>query len=126
MSSKEEIYVLEINLDTLFDIKTGRIKYKDIPKYPGISKDLAFVLSKDINSGDVITTIRQAGGKLLKSTEVFDYYEGENIGKDKKSIAYNLYFEDSSKTLSESEVNPIFNKIIENVIKKHNAILRDK
>ena len=124
--SKEEIYVLEINLDTLFDIKTGRIKYKDIPKYPGISKDLAFVLSKDINSGDVITTIRQAGGKLLKSTEVFDYYEGENIGKDKKSIAYNLYFEDSSKTLSESEVNPIFNKIIENVIKKHNAILRDK
>ncbi len=124
--SKEEIYVLEINLDTLFDIKTGRIKYKDIPKYPGISKDLAFVLSKDINSGDVITTIRQAGGKLLKSTIVFDYYEGENIGKDKKSIAYNLYFEDSSKTLSESEVNPIFNKIIENVIKKHNAILRDK
>lgn len=124
--SKEEIYVLEINLNTLFDIKTGRIKYKDIPKYPGISKDLAFVLSKDINSGDVITTIRQAGGKLLKSTEVFDYYEGENIGKDKKSIAYNLYFEDSSKTLSESEVNPIFNKIIENVIKKHNAILRDK
>lgn len=124
--SKEEIYVLEINLDTLFDVKTGRIKYKDIPKYPGISKDLAFVLSKDINSLDVVATIRQAGGKLLKDTTVFDYYEGESIGADKKSIAYNLYFEDSSKTLSDEEIIPIFNKIIENVVKKHNAILRDK
>lgn len=124
--TKDEIYVIEINLDTLFENRTGRIKYKEIPKFPGISKDLAFILSKDITCDDVISSIKQAAGKLLKNVTVFDYYEGENIAPDKKSIAFNLYFESSEKTLSDEEVNPLFDKVIENVVKKHNAILRDK
>lgn len=124
--SKDEIYVMEINLDRLFDNKTGKIKYKEISKYPGISKDVAFILSKDINNEDVIKTIKRSGGKLLKNVSVFDYYEGDKISKNKKSIAYNLYFESSDKTLTEEEVMSIFNDIIENVIKRHNAILRDK
>lgn len=123
---KEEIYVLEINLDTLFQNKTGKIKYKEFSKFPGITKDLAFIISKDINSEDVMNTIRQSSGKLLKSVEVFDYYEGEKIDSSKKSIAYSLYFESFDKTLSDEEINPIFDKVIENVVKKHNAILRDK
>lgn len=123
---KEEIYVLEMNLDTLFENKTGKIKYKEFSKYPGITKDLAFVISKDINSEEVMNTIRQAAGKLLKNVEVFDYYEGDKIEANKKSIAYSLYFESFDKTLSDEEINPIFDKIIENVVKKHNAILRDK
>jgi len=124
--TKEEIYVMEINLDTLFENKTGRIKYKEVSKYPGISKDLAFVLPKTAVSDDVISTIKQAGGKLLKKVNVFDYYEGDKIETDKKSIAYNLFFESNDKTLEMEEVNPLFDKIIENVVKKHNAILRDK
>lgn len=124
--TKEEVYVIEINLDTLFDNKTGRIKYKEFSKFPGISKDLAFILPKNVNNEDVISSIKQGGGKLLKSVSLFDYYEGEKIDSNKKSIAYNLYFESFDKTLSDEEVNPLFNKIIENVVKKHNGILRDK
>lgn len=123
---KEEIYVVEINLDELFKIQVGRLKYKDFSKFPGITKDLAFVLSKDINSEDVISTIRKAGGKFLKDVTVFDYYEGDKIDNNKKSIAYSLYFESFDKTLSDDEINPLFDSIIENVVKKHNAILRDK
>lgn len=124
--SKDEIYVIEINLDTLFENKTGRIKYKEIPKFPGISKDLAFVLPKDAVCDNVIASIKQAGGKLLKTVNVFDYYEGEQIDENKKSISFNLYFESMEKTLTLDEVMPLFDKIIENVVKKHNAILRDK
>ena len=123
--SKDEVYVLEINLDTLFDIKTERVKYKEFSKFPGISKDVAFELSKDVTNEDVIKTIKEAGKKLLSRVEVFDYYEGEKIAKDKKSIAYNLYFESNDKTLSEEEVSPVFDSIIKLVVKKHNAILRD-
>ena len=123
---KDEVYVVEINLDTLFENKTGRMKYKEFSKFPGISKDVAFILSKEVTNDQVISTIRQAGGKLLSKVEVFDYYEGDKIDTDKKSIAYNLYFESNDKTLSDDDVNPLFDKIIENVVKKHTAILRDK
>ena len=124
--NKNEIYVMEINLDALFENKTGKIKYKEICKFPGISKDVAFVLPKDTSNEGIISSIKQGGGKLLKDIKLFDYYEGDKIDSDKKSLAYNLYFESSEKTLTDEEVMPIFNKIIETVVKKHNAILRDK
>ncbi|MGM9878059.1 MAG: phenylalanine--tRNA ligase subunit beta [Bacilli bacterium] len=124
--TKDEVYVIEINLDTLFDNRVGKVKYKEFSKYPGISKDLAFILPKDVNNEDVISSIKQAGGKLLKNVVVFDYYEGDKIDNNKKSIAYNLYFESFDKTLSDEEINPLFDKIIENVVKKHNGVLRDK
>lgn len=124
--SKEEVYVIEINLDTLFENKTGKIKFKEFSKYPGISKDVAFILQKDVKNDDVISSIKQGGGKLLSKVEVFDYYEGNKIDENKKSIAYNLYFESNEKTLSDEEINPAFEHIIELVVKKHNAILRDK
>ncbi len=124
--SKDEVYVIEINLDLLFENKIGKIKFKEVSKFPGISKDLAFILPKEVKNEDVISTIKQGGGKLLSKVEVFDYYEGERIEKNKKSIAYNLYFESNEKTLSDDEINPFFDKIIELVVKKHNAILRDK
>ena len=123
---KDEVYVLEINLDTLFENKVGRIKIKEASKFPGMSKDVAFELSKEITSDSVIATIKQAGGKLLKTVNVFDYYEGDKIEANKKSIAYNLYFENSERTLTDEEVLPVFDKIIESVCKKHNAILRNK
>ncbi len=123
---KDEVYVIEINIDSLLEIKTSKLKYKEVSKYPGITKDLAFILPKDVSSLEVINTIKSGGGKLLSKVEVFDYYEGQNIEDNKKSIAYSLYFESKDKTLSDEEVNPLFDNIIDLVTKKHNAILRDK
>ncbi len=123
---KEEVYAFEINLSYLFDIITGKIKYKEYSKFPTVTKDLAFILSKDIDSEEVINTIRKSAGRLLSNVTVFDYYEGDKIDNNKKSIAYSLEFESFEKTLSDDEINPIFNKIIENVVKNHNAVLRDK
>ena len=123
---KDEVYVCEINLESLFENRTGKLKYKEVSKYPGISKDVAFILDKDVINEDVISTIRKMGGKLLSKVEVFDYYEGDKIEENKKSIAYNLYFESNEKTLDLNEITPIFESIIDGVIKKHNAVLRDK
>ena len=123
---KDEVYVCEINLESLFENRTGKLKYKEVSKYPGISKDVAFILDKDVINEDVVSTIRKVGGKLLSKVEVFDYYEGDKIEENKKSIAYNLYFESNEKTLDLNEITPIFESIIDAVIKKHNAVLRDK
>ena len=124
--SKDDIYVLEISMTKLVDKKIKPIKFKELSKYPIVVKDLAFIVKKDITSGAIEDSIKKAGGKLLTNIDVFDLYTGENVKEDEKSIAYSLTFSDPTKTLSDEEVMQVFNKIIEEVTKKHNAILRDK
>lgn len=124
--NKNRLYAFELDVDKLFSIKVRDIKNKEISKYPVIVKDFAFVLDKGIVSNDVCNTIKKACGRLLDNIEIFDYYEGENIGIDKKSLAFKLTFMDSSRTLSDEEVMTLFNKAIEEVEKNHNGVLRDK
>ena len=123
---KDDVYVLEISLDKLYEKKIKPIKYKEISKYPTVVKDLAFIIDNDVTSKDLVTTIKKAGGRILTDIDVFDVYKGENLDAGKKSIAYSLTFSDPTKTLSDEEVMKVFNKIIEDVTKKHNAALRDK
>ena len=121
---KDAVYVMEINLDKLLAKKVGKMKYKEISKFPNVKKDVAFVMDKNISSCEIEKVIKKAGGKLLTNIEVFDVYTGENIGKDEKSIAYSLTFNDSKKTLTEDEVTTIFTKIISSVEKLENVKLR--
>jgi len=121
---KEDVYVLEINLEKLLGKKVGGMKYKEVSKFPNINKDVAFIIDNNTTSKEIETVIKKAGGKLLTNIEVFDVYTGENVGENKKSIAYALTFNDPSKTLTEEEVTVVFNNIIETVEKKCNAVLR--
>ena len=123
---KDNVYVFEINLDKLLANFPSRMSYKDIPKFPSISKDIAFILKKDVTAGEVMATIKKAGGKLLQSISVFDVYTGENVGEDEKSIAFKLNFMDPTRTLTDEEVMNVFNTIIGKVEGAHNAKLRDK
>ena len=123
--NKNNIFVLEVNLSILKNMRVSKMKYKEISKYPGISKDMAFILDDNITSEEVMKTIKKAGGKLVTSIKVFDLYKGSNLEKGKKSLAFNIYFDGIDKTLTLEEVTPIFEKIIEEVEKKHNASLRN-
>ena len=87
---------------------------------------MAFVVSKNIQAGEIIDVIKKAGGSLLNSVEVFDVYTDDKIYKDKKSIAFKLNFLDEQRTLTEEEVMEVFNKIIKAVENDMNATLRDK
>jgi phenylalanyl-tRNA synthetase beta chain len=123
---KDEVYVLELNLNMLADLKTKAIKHKEPSKYPNVVKDLAFVMDKDVSSLVVKDQIKKSGSRLLVDIDIFDVYVGENVGNDEKSIAFNLTFQDPSRTLSDEEVMQLFNKAIESVTTKLNAVLRDK
>jgi len=100
------------------------MKYKDISTYPNVNKDVAFVMDKAKTSKEIETVIKKAGGSLLTNIEVFDVYTGENVGENEKSIAYSLTFNDSKKTLTEEEITPIFEKIIDTVENKCGVKLR--
>ena len=122
--TNEDVYVLEINLDELFKKKVGKMKYKEISKFPSIKKDVAFVVDKSLTSKEIEKVIKNAGGSLLTEIEVFDVYTGTIIGFDKKSIAYSLTFSDNKKTLTDDEVNVLVEKVMENVCKKLGAEVR--
>lgn len=124
--SNDDIYVCEFSLTSLYNKKIKPIKYKETSKYPSIVKDVSFIVDKDTMAIDIENTIKKSGGRLLESITVFDYYSGDKIDLDKKSLAFKLTFTDSSRTLEEKEVMDIFNKIISDVVTKHDAVLRDK
>ena len=122
--TKENVFVLEINLTELLQIKVGKMKYKEISKFPSIKKDIAFVVDKNLVSKDIEKVIKNAGGSLLTNIEVFDVYTGPNVAENKKSIAYSLTFGDTKKTLTDEEINNLMEKVMENVCKKFGAEIR--
>ncbi len=123
--TKDAVYVFEINLDKVLNNKASRITFKEIPKYLKMVKDVAFVVDNNVSSREIEDVIKKAGGKLLNNIILFDLYTGNNLGENKKSIAYSLEFLDQTKTLTEEEVMEVVNKIIEAVTTKLNAKLRD-
>ena len=123
--TKDDIYVAELSLEALMN-KVKPIKFKEAPKYPLVIKDMAFAVKKDVTSDMVIDVIRKAGGRLLTDIQLFDVYEGENVGSDERSLAYSLTFSSQVKTLSEEEVMEVFNNIIVKVEDKLGAKLRNK
>lgn len=108
----EDVYVMEINLDKLLNKRVGKMKFKEISKFPTIKKDLAILLDKDIASKEVELKIKKKAGSLLQEIKVFDVYEGKNIDKNKRSIAYSLTFGNEKRTLNDDEVNNIMENII--------------
>ncbi len=122
--TKDEIYVLEINLE-MINVKTKDVKFKQASIYPSVKKDIAFIVPKTMNNSEIEEVIKKSGSRILKDIEVFDIYTGDNIDSDKKSIAYSLTFEDNSRTLTDEEVTNIFNKIISDVESKLDAKLRN-
>jgi len=120
----DEVYVAEINMDKLLFNKTGKMKYSEISKFPSVRKDIAIVVDENVTASELQKTIKSAGGKLLIRSEVFDVYQGKGIEEKKKSMAFALELGDSSKTLTDEEINAEVTKITEALSKKHNAELR--
>ena len=115
--TKESVYVMEINLDKLLSKKTGKMKYKEISKYPTVKKDVSIVVDKNITASEISMQIKKASGSLLINSEVFDVYTGKGIEEGKKSIAYSLTFGSNDRTLTDEEINAILDKIIEKLSK---------
>lgn len=124
-TNKDEIYLFELSMNKLMqDIE--KITYTEPPKYPSITKDMAFIVSKNITSDEVKSVIISSGAENLKDCTLFDIYVGDNVSVNEKSLAFKLTFVNPSKTLTDEEVMNSFNNIITTVESKLNAKLRDK
>ena len=110
--SKEDIFVMEINLDKLLDKKTGKMKYKEISKYPTVNKDLSVIVENNLESMEIAKQIKKAAGSLLIESKVFDEYKGKGIEEGKKSLTYSLSFGANDRTLTDEEINKVLEKVI--------------
>lgn len=81
-------YVFELNFDALMAVSVGYINYQPIPRFPGMSRDIALEVDQNIPAADLLSTIHAHGGNILKDTLVFDVYQGEHLEKGKNQLQY--------------------------------------
>ena len=117
----KKMHLLEKDLGLI--ILNQEIRYRAVSKYPSFTRDLAFVLDKNIKSNEVSDLIYEIS-ELVNRVELFDEFSSDKFGKNKKNLAYHIYLQSASKTLKDNEANEVVAKIIKAVEKKYNANLR--
>ncbi|HDK7395830.1 TPA: phenylalanine--tRNA ligase subunit beta [Staphylococcus aureus] len=116
-------YVFELNFDALMAVSVGYINYQPIPRFPGMSRDIALEVDQNIPAADLLSTIHAYGGNILKDTLVFDVYQGEHLEKGKKSIAIRLNYLDTEETLTDERVSKVQAEI-EAALIEQGAVIR--
>lgn len=121
---KKKAYVAELDFNLIVENTIDNYTYKALPKYPTMKRDFAFVMDRDLDSVELEKISKKYGKELLESFKVFDIYEGKNIEDDKKSVAFSLVFRAADRTLEESEVTEICEKIVAEIESEIEAKLR--
>ena len=125
LDSAGKIYAFEINLQLIKKMMNSKKVYKKINLYPIIERDLNFVLKKEQEVGDLIEIIRKLGKQLVIEAKPKNIYSNsDDIGEEFKSVTFSIVFQHSSKTLEDSDVNPIIDEIVNFAEKKFHAKLR--
>lgn len=120
---KQAVSVFELNLDAIQP--KAKPVYQSLSKFPSVRRDIAIEVDQKVLAADIVATIQSAAQKYLQDVTVFDVYQSENIGKNKKSLAIALVFQAQDRTLEDTEIHAAVEKIIRSLHDKHNAELRE-
>lgn len=118
-------YLLMLELDEIFQNINPAKKYEAIPKYPAVSRDLALLVKEEVLAAQIEEIFRTESGKLLEKAELFDLYQGEQIEKGYKSMAYALKLRSKDHTLTENEINQVIDRILRKLETAYGIRLRD-
>ncbi len=111
----KETYVFELNLTKIIHAEKKLQHYDVISKYPAITRDIAILVNKEVSNTEVLNVINETKQKNLIKVELFDVYEGKNLEKGMKSLAYQFTYQDTNDTLQEDAINDEFSKVIKNL-----------
>lgn len=118
---KKDIYLAEIDLELLYQLFSHKtVSYYGISKFPWVDRDITIIAEENICNQDVLNVIFESSEDILKDVKLIDIYRGENIGKNKKSMTYKLFYQSSERTLSDEEVNLVNEKIARSLVNKLN------
>jgi phenylalanyl-tRNA synthetase beta chain len=119
-------FAAEFSLTKMHKIRQqiGTKQYEAVSKFPAFDFDFGVVVDSHIKAGNLLQTIEETAGESLKELDVFDVFEGESLGENKKSIAFRLSFLDKEKTLTIKDVEPIINNVLKVLENEYSAKLR--
>ena len=121
---KQEVFYADFNWNLILKMISNKIKFQDIPKYPEVKRDLSLLLDQNVTFDKLYSIARQTEKVLLKDINLFDVYEGKNLPQGKKSYALSFLIQDTTKTLTDEQIDKIMNKLQQNFEKEVGATLR--
>ncbi|MFV8360812.1 phenylalanine--tRNA ligase subunit beta [Flavobacterium sp. LS1P3] len=121
---KQEVFFADFNWALILKLISTKIKYTEIPKYPEVRRDLALLIDQNVTYDSIYNIARQTEKALLKDINLFDVYEGKNLPEGKKSYALSFTIQDSSKTLTDTQIDKIMSKLQNNFETELGASLR--
>ena len=121
---KQEVFYADFNWNLILKMISNKIKFQDIPKYPEVKRDLSLLLDQNVTFDKLYSIARQTEKVLLKDINLFDVYEGKNLPEGKKSYALSFLIQDTTKTLTDEQIDKIMNKLQQNFEKEVGASLR--
>lgn len=121
---KQEVFYADFNWGLILKLIGSKIKFIDIPKYPEVRRDLALLVDENVTFESIYTIARQTEKSLLKEVNLFDVYQGKNLPDGKKSYAVSFILQDTSKTLTDEQIDKILNKLQKNLENEVGAVLR--
>lgn len=123
---KQDVYYAEVDVQALTEAAEGvKVKYSELPKYPSMRRDLALILDKSVPYGKVAAIAQSQKWEALKSYDLFDVFESEKIGADKKSLALSFTFQLNERTLTDEEVDSMMKQLIASYQKDLQALIRE-
>ncbi len=120
----EQVYVCELDFQVLFEERRKNMDYKPVPKFPASRRDFSFVCAEELEVGTIADVIKNAGGRLLESVELFDIYRGAQIGENMKSVSFAVMLRDAEKTLTDEDCDKVAAKILKALEEKLGITLR--
>ncbi len=112
----EKTYIFEIDLDLILENVKNKFIYKEVSKYPTVTRDIAMLISKDDTYQNIKDIIKNINSNLIKEVSLFDVYKGKGLPDNKKSIAITVSYNNSEKTLTEEEILKIHDKVLNSLI----------
>jgi phenylalanyl-tRNA synthetase beta chain len=121
-----EVYVFELDLQSLIEVGPEEVSYKPLPRYPAVERDIAVIVPADVTSFAVLKTIESLKLGLVDDVRLFDYYEGKPIPAGMKSLAYSITYRSPERTLTDEEVNLVHKKVVEALKDRLGAEIREQ
>jgi phenylalanyl-tRNA synthetase beta chain len=121
----QNTFALEIDLGALEKSASSSRQFQPIPKFPETYRDISILVDRSVTSQTAEDLILKAGSPLIQKVQLYDHFEGKKIQADKKSLTFALSFQSTDRTLSDEEVNPLFEKIVQTLKSELGASLRE-
>lgn len=123
-SLRQKVFVAELNMEVLFPLADLVPRYRSLPRYPAVRRDIAFVVPAATGADKLMTELRKEGGTLLEDLQLFDVYRGNQVPAGHVSLAFALTFRHQERTLKDEEIDKLMEELKKNIGKSLSAVLR--